>query len=203
MDTVTKLTPDRFAQGLTVQEFVLGMSKNREIFRENYSSFTVRPEDVEFFTGHSKVSHVLALVEDWCGDVLRYLPALARLAEAIPGWQVRILYRDENLDLADNWKKQGQFRAIPIIVFFDDQWNERACFIEKPSNVYAAETEGRQAFVDQHPDLPDASLPSDKMSATTLDLYIPFIREFRAGSRNRWQQMFVDEIKGKLGSDVT
>ncbi len=198
MDLVTKLTPERFAEGLTIQEFAEGMGKNRETFEQNYSNFSLKSEDVDFFANQSRVCYVLVLAEDWCGDVLRYVPAVARLAEAIPGWQVRVFYRDENLDLADSWKKHGRFHAIPVVVFFDDNWHELACFVEKPSSVYSVETDARETFVAQHPNLEDANLPSDKMSSATLDLYASFIRQLRADSLKRWQQMFVDEIKGKL-----
>lgn len=200
MDTLSHITPERFAEGLTIDEFVQGMGRNRDAFRQNYNDFSVKPGDVDFFADSSAVSKVLVLAEDWCGDVLRYVPAVARLAEAVPGWEVRVFYRDQNLDLADNWKKQGQFRAIPVIVFFDEGWHELACFVEKPSNVYSAETGAREAFAAQHPNLEDANLPSDKMSQATLDLYATFIRRFRAGSVQHWQQLFVDEIKAKLGA---
>lgn len=200
MDTLSHITPERFAEGLTIDEFVQGMGRNREVFRQNYNDFSVKPGDVDFFANRSAVSKVLVLAEDWCGDVLRYVPAVARLAEAVPGWEVRVFYRDQNLDLADNWKKQGQFRAIPVIVFFDEMWRELACFVEKPSNIYSEETAAHEAFAAEHPDLEDANLTSDKMSGATLDLYATFIRQYRADSLRRWQQRFVDEIKSKLGA---
>jgi thiol-disulfide isomerase/thioredoxin len=199
MDTLTRVDSDRFAEGLTVEEYVPGMRKNRALFEQNYDNVALRDEDVRFLAEGTKVSKVLVLAEDWCGDAIRYVPVVARLADEIPSWELRIFYRDENPDLAEKWKKHGLFRAIPVIVFFDEQFNELAHFIEKPSPVYHAEDDARDRFAVENPDLPDSRLPVDRMSPTTLDRYTTFIRSLRADSQRRWQQHFIDEIKVKLG----
>lgn len=198
MDTLTRVDSERFAEGLTVEEYIPGMRKNRELFEQNYDNVSLGADDVRFLAEGTKVSKVLVLAEDWCGDALRYVPVIARLADAIPTWELRIFYRDENPDLADRWKKHGLFRAIPVIVFFDEQFNELAHFIEKPSPVYRAEDGARERFAAENPDLHDSHLPVDRMSPTTLDRYTTFIRSLRADSQRRWQQYFIDEIKAKL-----
>ncbi len=202
MDTLTRVDSERFSEGLTVEEYVQGMRKNRALFEQNYDSAVLRDEDVRFLAGSTRVSKVLVLAEDWCGDALRYVPVAARLAAEIPSWELRIFYRDENPDLADNWKKHGLFRAIPVIVFFDEQFHELAHFIEKPSPVYIAEDGARERFAAENPDLSDAHLPVDRMSPTTLDRYTTFVRSLRADSQRRWQQFFIDDIKAKLGSET-
>jgi thiol-disulfide isomerase/thioredoxin len=198
VDTLTRVDSERFAEGLTVEEYIPGMRKNRELFEQNYDNVSLGADDVRFLAEGTKVSKVLVLAEDWCGDALRYVPVIARLADAIPTWELRIFYRDENPDLADRWKKHGLFRAIPVIVFFDEQFNELAHFIEKPSPVYRAEDGARERFAAENPDLHDSHLPVDRMSPTTLDRYTTFIRSLRADSQRRWQQYFIDEIKAKL-----
>jgi thiol-disulfide isomerase/thioredoxin len=175
------------------------MRKNRALFEQNYDNVTIADEDVRFLAEGTKVSKVLVLSEDWCGDAMRYVPVVARLADQIPSWELRIFYRDDNPDLAEKWKKHGLFRAIPVIVFFDEQFNELANFIEKPSPVYIAEDGARDRFAAENPDLSDSRLPVDRMSPTTLDRYTTFMRSLRADSQRRWQQHFIDEIKVKLG----
>jgi hypothetical protein len=71
------------------------------------------------------------LAENWCGDVHRNSPALARLTEAMPSCELRVLFRDQNLDLADTFLNNG-YRSIPVVVFFDEQWNEIGRWIERP-----------------------------------------------------------------------
>jgi hypothetical protein len=198
LDIAIELRPERFAQGLTIEQYINGMQKNRDTFRENYESFTLEPEDEAFFRDLGRDLNVMVLAEDWCGDVLRYLPVFVRMAEAAQRWNVRIFYRDVNLDLADACLKQGKYRAIPVFKFYDQQMNEVTCFIEKPASVYTTEDRAREAFAAEHLDLPDAGKHISEMSEQTYNLYVDFIRTFRAENRNRWQQLFVDEIKNKL-----
>src|SRR6476659_9685185 len=111
------------------------MSKNQELFEANYQSFTLQPQDQVFLDDLSAQLNVVVLAEDWCGDVMRYLPVFVRMAEAASTWNVRIFYRDQNPDLADHCLKDGKHRAIPVFLFFDKEMNERACFTEKPAPV--------------------------------------------------------------------
>lgn len=198
MDTAVRFSPERFAEGLTMQQYIRGMSKNQELFIENYNNFTLEPEDEAFLRGLDRKLKVVVLAEDWCGDVLRYLPAFARMLEVVPQWEARVFYRDSNLDLADLWLKEGKYRAIPVMVFFDEEMNEIACYVEKPAAVYEAETLARGAFEQLYPQLADARFPTTEMSEETLALYATFIREYRARMRGQWQRLFVNEIRRKL-----
>ena len=197
MVAATNISSERFNEGLTIDEYIYGMQKNKETFRENYNGFSPRAEDLATLRDMAELN-VLVLLEDWCGDVSRYVPALVKLAEFVKTWNVRIFYRDANLDLSDQWLKEGKYRAIPVVVFFDKGMNEVACYVEKPVVVYSAEQEGRDAFAAEHPELTDAALPYDDMGEATRDLYASFIRQFRADKRGLWQQYFVDEIVQKL-----
>lgn len=198
MDTIVEITPERFREGLTIDQFIQSMTKNKELFEENYRTFELHDPDIAFMRGLDMRLNVAVLAEDWCGDVLRYLPAFACLAQAAQTWDVRVFYRDDNSDLVDRCLKEGKYRAIPVFLFFDEDMNELACFIEKPAAVYAAEDNARHTFAAERPDLPDAALPLDSMSEETRAAYVTFIRQFRADNQRRWQQLFVDEIKSKL-----
>jgi hypothetical protein len=198
MKTISAITPERFAEGMTMAQFVEGMSKNKELFQERYDTFHLDDIVADELRDMALPLKVLVLLEDWCGDVLRYIPTFARMAEAAGTWDVKLFCRDEHLDLADMWRKHGAFRSIPVIVFFDEQLDELACFVEKPAAVYNDDNQGREAFATKHPGLEDSHLPAGEMSPTTYNLYVEFIREYRAQNLARWQQMFVDEIIGKL-----
>src|SRR5687768_4295003 len=137
VDISAKVSPERFTEGMIIKEFVRSMSKNREIFEENYQNVTLREHDTDLLRRLDRKLNVIVLAEDWCGDVLRYVPVFARMAEVAGTWDVRVFCRDENLDMADLWLKEGKFRAIPVIAFLDEGLDEIACYVEKPRVVYA------------------------------------------------------------------
>ena len=195
--TIT-ISPERFAGGMRIKEFVKSMSKNREVFEQNYADFTLREDDADFLRRLDRKLNIVVLTEDWCGDALRYLPVFARMAEAAGRWEVRLFRRDENPDLAGLWLKEGKYRAIPVIAFLGEDMSDIACFIEKPAAVYSEDKYAVQAFIKQHSELPDADLPTSQMSEQTYELYANFIRQFRTDNKARWQQWFVDEIREKL-----
>lgn len=61
---------------------------------------------------------LLVISEDWCGDASNTVPVLARLAEAAPGIEMRVLKRDENLELMDEYLTGGS-RSIPLAIVLD------------------------------------------------------------------------------------
>lgn len=65
----------------------------------------------------------LVLVEAWCGDVGQNLGAIARLAELSPGIELKMILRDENLDLMDQHLSYGG-RGVPKLLVIDRQTNE-------------------------------------------------------------------------------
>lgn len=57
----------------------------------------------------------LILVESWCGDVAQNLPLIEKMAEYSDKLDVRLLLRDQNLDIMDNYLTNGG-RSIPKLV---------------------------------------------------------------------------------------
>jgi hypothetical protein len=195
---VVEVTPERFGTGMTIEEFVQNMTKNRELFDENYATFELSEDDRAALQDLNMKLNVVVLAEDWCGDVLRYLPAFARIAAAVGEWEVRVFYRDQNHDLIDRCIKDGEHRARPVFLFDDGAMKELACFTEKPAQVYIEEAAARERFANEHPDWPDAALHVDDMSEETREAYVTFIRAFRADNRPRWQRLFLEDILDKL-----
>jgi hypothetical protein len=196
----TDVTPEFFYGGMTLQEYLAGMTKNRELFEANYDNFKLSEGELTALAAVNGTRHILVITEDWCSDSLRYLPALARMAEAAGNWDIRFFYRDAHLDLASNWLKHGTRSAIPVIVLFDEEWNEAGCFVEKPDQVYEEEADARLVFAAAYPDLPDAALPASEMTPHTLDIFAPYMRGFRLTNTQKWQHLFVAELLARLQS---
>ncbi len=57
----------------------------------------------------------LVLTEGWCGDAAQNIPVLVKLAELNPNIELRLLLRDENLNLMDGHLTNGG-RAIPKLI---------------------------------------------------------------------------------------
>jgi thiol-disulfide isomerase/thioredoxin len=130
------VTPERFASGLTWEEWLQAIRRNRDKFEYNYQETVLTPEDVaalrELVAAPDGPAKVLALAEDWCPDVFRGLPVMAKMAQAA-GMELRIFFRDQNLDIMDEFLKNGQFRSIPTFVFYTRDHRYICHWIERPA----------------------------------------------------------------------
>lgn len=125
------VTKERFAEGLTLAQYLDQMEMNRDRFVHALEAATVRPEDTRVLERLGQARKLLVITEDWCGTSLAYFPPVARLVADRPDIEMRIFLRDENPDVMDQFLKRGQYRSIPVFAFFDEHMNELARFIEE------------------------------------------------------------------------
>lgn len=67
--------------------------------------------------------HVVAIAEDWCGDVVRHVPVLQRLSEAAPQLKVRFITRQQHPDVFVRFLTNGG-EAIPKFIFLSEHFTE-------------------------------------------------------------------------------
>src|SRR5579863_5241162 len=96
------VTVARFEQGLTYADFIAQAKVNRDKFQQYYDDSPLTPDDLAFFKRAAALpkgpAKILAIAEDWCGDVYRELPTVVHIAET-SGMELRVLPRDQNPDI--------------------------------------------------------------------------------------------------------
>ena len=60
----------------------------------------------------------LVLSESWCGDAAQLLPIMNKMAIASPSIELKVAFRDENLNLMDRFLSNGG-RSIPKLLLLD------------------------------------------------------------------------------------
>ncbi len=157
-----KLPRERWEQGLTYDAYKAAMTRNRDRFEENERRVAIDTDTLRVFGSLPRL-HVLVLAEDWCGDVVANLPVLGRLAREIPMLDVRVFYRDQNPDLIQRWLNQGKYQSIPVFVFFDENFNELAHWIERPASVTELRARKRREIFAAHPEFGSPEAPVDQL----------------------------------------
>jgi Thioredoxin len=148
----------RFASGLSWKDYMAQMGDTRARTEENYQKSALTEEERSFFKGLPQVRYALMLAENWCGDVHRNSPLLAHICEAMPNCELRVFFRDQNIDLTDLFLNNG-YRSIPVIVFFDKDWNEIGRWIERAAAASAKVAGIRAKTLDvAPPDKHDAAM---------------------------------------------
>lgn len=138
MTTIEKnriITPERYAQGLIWQQWMDTIKANKERFQRYYDNFQVKPEEVEFFKEFNarKGLKVVLIGADWCPDVVRGLPVVARLCEAA-GLELRSFIKEENMDLMEQYLWRHKYESIPVVVFFNNDFEELGTWFERPAS---------------------------------------------------------------------
>ena len=126
------ITKARYCEGETFAEFIARPIKDHELWVALYKRVTIPIEisaRVEALGGHW---HLLVLSEDWCGDSVNIVPIIAKLTEAVSNMDMRILARDENLDIMDT-HLTGKSRSIPIVILLNQKYQECGLWGPRPS----------------------------------------------------------------------
>ncbi|MEK6664912.1 MAG: thioredoxin family protein [candidate division NC10 bacterium] len=182
------LDAQRFATGLTWKDYLAQMGDTRARTGDNYAKSVLTEEERKFFSGIHQVRYALMLAENWCGDVHRNSPVLAHLCDAMPNCELRVFFRDQNLDLTDCFLNNG-YRSIPVLVFFDKDWNEIGRWIERAHAATAKVVGIRARTLD--------AAPADKQEAAMAEYRKQVQAEYDAPGGPLWRAA-VQEVRTLL-----
>lgn len=133
----TVLTAEHLAKGITYGEYlqlITDLLANDKTTGDNHSQtmldYTIlnlrrmtrldktiglHPDLLKAIHSLSEPWEWVVLTEAWCGDAAQNIPLLAKIAEAAPTITLRLLLRDENLDVMDAYLTNGG-RGIPKLI---------------------------------------------------------------------------------------
>ncbi len=125
---------ERFQNAHTLEEYLGTVEKNRELWHGVHERVRL-PDDLVAEAASVPGSwYLVALSEDWCGDAVNTLPVIAKFAAAA-GWEMRVLSRDENPDLMDAHLTNGRSRSIPIVIVYDEDFEEVGWWGPRPGEI--------------------------------------------------------------------
>jgi hypothetical protein len=128
----------RFEGAKRLSDFIADAEQNRELWQSIYARASVNEDILELARQLPAKRHLLVLVEDWCGDAFNSVPWLARLADAVADkLELRVLRRDENLDLMDQHLSPTGGRAIPVVMVLDENFQEIGWWGSRPAELQA------------------------------------------------------------------
>ncbi|MDO8502622.1 MAG: thioredoxin family protein [Gemmatimonadaceae bacterium] len=131
MDDRPLTLKERFLAGSTFAELLARPKENSEMWNAVFKRALLTPEAEDRAKAVRPRWHLLVLNEDWCGDSVNILPYVARLEEAAPNIELRLLGRDSNRDLMDAHLTRGS-RSIPVVIVYDDDFAEKGWWGPRP-----------------------------------------------------------------------
>lgn len=161
------MTRQRFEQGYTYDEFRRRVQKHESLWNGVFEHLEI-PEDARVrLENLPDRRHVLVLAEDWCGDAASLVPILARLAHDHAGQlDLRVLERDENLDIMDRYLSHGG-RSIPVAIVYDQEMKELGWWGPRPAPAQAMFRDKIRAF------------RAGELEDRAADVYRPILKWYR------------------------
>lgn len=146
---------ERFEKATTFDQYVEQMKVNKEQMLKNVDEIEISSDDVAWWKQQGKVN-AYVLTYDGCGDALYNIPVLAKIAKLAGNVDLRVVQRDENLDVMDQYKNQGLYRSVPTFIFMDENLNEIGNLKERSEAMTqvmeAEQLKVRRALRDQYKD---------------------------------------------------
>ncbi|MGJ8735292.1 thioredoxin family protein [Zobellia laminariae] len=83
----------------------------------------VSPEDVATIAKLDRKVQLIVLTESWCGDAAPALPVINKVAQLNDNIDLKVVLRDENVDLMNRFLTNGGM-SIPKLIFWDEENQE-------------------------------------------------------------------------------
>jgi thiol-disulfide isomerase/thioredoxin len=186
------ITQERFAKGLTFQSYLGLIGANRQRFDPHIADFRLTSADARFFEDLGKRAgglKVVAIGEDWCPDVHRGLPVMAKIADA-GNMELRFFPRDKNLDIINLFLKEGKYQSIPVFAFFDKNLYYLCHWIERPVAATRFQEEIRAELAKQ-------TLSEDDTRKAMREKTAPLTESWRQETVRELKQLLSEAIKNR------
>ena len=124
------LSAEKFAQGMTTQEYIEYIKVNKQPFIDIYNGVEVPAETQAFFDGLAEPLNLAVFTSDWCGDALSTTPAILRLADSTNKLTLQVFSRDDELELTNGFLPEHRAGTVPVFVTLDAEMGEISRFVE-------------------------------------------------------------------------
>jgi hypothetical protein len=171
----------RFNTGIRYDEAKEKMPRNKPNMDRIEGQLKVTDADLAPWKALNEKFNVMVLVIDPCPDVYTNLPLLQRIANESGKLDVRIFFRDENKDLMAEFMN-GPFESVPVIAFYDQSFNLRTVFIERPKSVTDLRAEKTKEIHAANPDFGPMGRAPAEMPEEIRTKYQAAINEMRGAT---------------------
>ncbi len=110
---------DGKTSGADKEDLIYYTKLNAQRSRRIHKTIAVQAELAKQVSTLAKQTWLL-ITETWCGDAANSVPVIAKLAEENPNVDLRIVLRDENIELMDQFLTRGG-RSIPKLIALDQE----------------------------------------------------------------------------------
>lgn len=128
------ITQEIWDRGLTLEEYIARMDKFQKEMQQRVNDLRVTSAEFKKLKGFHQVRKILVVTEDWCMDSLMNVPIIAKIAEASPNIEMKLIYRSEYPELRQYFSEQG-YNKIPLCWVMQEDLSFCGVWVERPQSA--------------------------------------------------------------------
>ncbi|MEY8849963.1 thioredoxin family protein [Psychroserpens sp. XS_ASV72] len=135
-ELVSKLAEEGKTSGPEQTEALINytMLNNRRMKRWD-KTVKISEQDQKRIKSYSQNITWLVITESWCGDAAHVTPVLNKIAELSEGINLKLVFRDENPELMDQFLTNGNRAIAKLIMIDNDSGNVIDTYGPRPSEA--------------------------------------------------------------------
>ncbi|MEJ2184817.1 MAG: thioredoxin family protein [Gemmatimonadota bacterium] len=122
-----------FRQGQTFQAFLATADFRKSEWRTAYRDAVVPDSLLARARAVPGDWKLLVVAADWCPDSYHTVPYLARLAEQVPGIELRLVSTGPGKAIMDAYRTPDGRSATPTMLILNGKYQEEGCMVERPT----------------------------------------------------------------------
>ena len=143
-----------YESGETFADFVAKATARKEQWEGNYALKVAPDALVTRATAAGSGWKLLVVTVPGCSDSVNIVPYVASLLDKVPSIEMRLISPSVGKAVQEAHRTPDGRAATPTFILLDAEFNERGCWIERPSNLNelmknGTDFEGKMAWYDK------------------------------------------------------
>lgn len=123
-----------FEKGQTWADFYAAIDRRREVWERSWNRTKI-PDDLAARARAAGKLRILVITEYGCSDSGNSVPVLARIAEAAPNLEVRLVNSATGKTWMEKHRTPDGRAATPTVLVLDDEFRIRSAWVEQPKEL--------------------------------------------------------------------
>ena len=192
------ITKERFNLGMTYDEAREKLPRNKPLLDQIEGDLKISEADLAPWRSLPQTYNVMALVIDPCPDVATNVPIMARIAKESGKANFRIFMRDDNKDLMADFMN-GPYESVPVFAVFDQDFNLRSVFIERPKSVTEERARRTREIQEKTPEFGPVGTQVNDMAEDVRERYRTALAQMRTETNGYYVSESVRELREMAG----
>jgi hypothetical protein len=144
---IDMITNEIWNKGLTLQEYIARMEVFQKQMQQRVNEIRITSAEFQKLKAFDQVRKILVVTEAWCIDSLMNVPIIAKIVEASPNLEMKMMIRSEYPALRQYFSEQG-YNKIPLCWVMKADFSFCGAWLERPQAAYRKLDDWKQ----NHPD---------------------------------------------------